>query len=256
MTVITVLGLGEAGAIYARGLAEAGFIVHGYDPFVSVQEPGVRQFDTIEDAVSEADAVLSFVGARASESVAREAAKRLSPGVVFADCNTGSPELKRALAAVIDAAGAEFADVAILAPVPRAGARSPLAASGPGAARLAELLHPAGAPVDVLDLPAGAAAERKLLRSVFMKGIAAVLLESLAAARATGHAAWLHDQIVTELGGDAEALIERLESGSIQHAERRAHETDDARDFLQSLGTPSLTTEAAGAWLRSLTDNT
>jgi hypothetical protein len=63
------------------------------------------------------------------------------------------------------------------------GHQVPLLASGPGAAAIAGLLRPLGAPVEVLDGPPGAAMGRKLLRSVFMKGLASVVCEAVAAGR-------------------------------------------------------------------------
>jgi len=55
-------------------------------------------------------------------------------------------------------------------------------ASGGGAARYAGMLNPLGADIEVLDGPAGLAATRKLLRSVFYKGMAAAVVEALEAA--------------------------------------------------------------------------
>jgi 3-hydroxyisobutyrate dehydrogenase-like beta-hydroxyacid dehydrogenase len=49
--------------------------------------------------------------------------------------------------------------------------------------------------VDVLPGPPGAAAARKLVRSVFYKGLAAAVTEALRAARAAGCEPWLRDNI-------------------------------------------------------------
>ncbi|MCP9970849.1 hypothetical protein LUX57_41560 [Actinomadura madurae] len=105
-------------------------------------------------------------------------------GAVWADLNTGSPGLKRELDGIARQGGVPFADVAIMAPVPGRGLRTPMLAAGDGAARVAALLGPLGARVEVMDAEAGAAAGRKLLRSVFFKGLAGSVVEALEAARA------------------------------------------------------------------------
>jgi len=52
-------------------------------------------------------------------------------------------------------------------------------ASGAGAAQAAQLLAGLGASVECIEGPPGTAAERKLLRSVFFKGLAAAVAEAL-----------------------------------------------------------------------------
>ncbi|UTX52996.1 NAD(P)-dependent oxidoreductase [Leucobacter aridicollis] len=252
MTIVAILGLGEAGAIYARGFRDAGFAVAGYDPFATVGEPGIRQEAELTAALSGAELVVSLVGARAAAAVANEAFAGMAAGAVYADLNTGSPALKEQLESEASASGVLFADVAVLAPVPRSGVRTPLMASGLGAARFDELVKAADTPVQVVDGKAGEAAGRKLLRSVFMKGLAAVVIESVGAAELAGAETWLREQIVAELSGDAEALIQRLIDGSTTHAARRAHEVADAKEYLEDLGQPTWMSTATIQWFDQL----
>ncbi|SEF91584.1 protein of unknown function [Nonomuraea solani] len=251
MTVIAVLGLGEAGRIYARDLREAGYEVRGFDPYVRLMDD---QVGSVGEAVGGADLILSLVGARAAESVARQALPCCREQAVYADLNTASPGLKRTLAELAAAEGVAFADVAVLAPVPRHGARTPLLAAGTGAARFAGLVATANVPVEVIPGGAGAAAARKLLRSVFMKGLAALMLECESAADAAGEREWLRGQIVGELSGDPGQLIDRLIDGSREHAARRVHEVEDAAAYLAELGRPAWVMEASRNWLASLLD--
>ena len=148
MTTAAIIGLGEAGAIYARGLRDAGLTVHGYDPYTQLSESGIEQSADIAEALADAQVVISLVGAGAALSVAQQALDVMTPGAVFADLNTGSPSLKAEIGALSSARGVLFADVAVLAPVPRNGAKTPLMASGDGADRFIELLEPVGAPLE------------------------------------------------------------------------------------------------------------
>jgi 3-hydroxyisobutyrate dehydrogenase-like beta-hydroxyacid dehydrogenase len=249
---IAVLGLGEAGSIYARGLAEAGAEVVGFDPVVGPPPTGVTRAPSIQDAVAGADLVLSLVGARAAADVFDAALPGLSPAVTYADFNTAAPDLKRTLASRATEAGIPFADVAVMAPVPRGGIRTELFASGPGAAATAEALSTWGVPIRVVGTAAGDAAGLKLVRSVFMKGLAALVFESLAAAEQLGTAAEARAQIAGELGPEGDALVQRLLDGTQAHAARREHEMADARALLADLGSPAWMTDGTLAWLRRL----
>ena len=248
---VAVIGLGEAGTAIAVDLRDAGAVVRGYDP-VADAPPGVTACPHEADAVTGADVVLSINAAGAALDVLRAGRKGAAAGTVWADLNTSSPELKRQLAALCDDAGLALADVALMAPVPGRGLATPALASGPGAARYAELLTPLGADVEVLDGPPGLAATRKLLRSVFLKGIAAALIEALTAARAAGCEDWLRDNVVAELTAADARTVERLETGTYKHAGRRVAEVAATVDLLNELGVPSRISTATREWLEAL----
>jgi 3-hydroxyisobutyrate dehydrogenase-like beta-hydroxyacid dehydrogenase len=252
MTTIAILGLGEAGRRYARGLAGAGATVHGFDPHHEPGVPGVEQKSELADALAAADAVLSLVHGAIAAEVAADAIPHLRADAVYADLNAASPATKSEIAVLARSCNVRMADVAVLAPVTRAGHRTPLLASGDGAAALADLLRPLGVPMEVLDDEAGAAARHKLLRSVFMKGLAALTIESLEAARAAGVEDWMRAQIAQELGPDGEAAVDRLVTGTSTHAARRAQEVRDALAELEASGVPTDMTRATLAWFERL----
>ena len=250
MTRIAVIGLGEAGSLYAGGFRGAGARVRGYDLRPRLADGG--QVDRLADAIEGAEIVVSLVGAAASLEVADEALPLLEPSAIFADFNTSSPDLKHRIAAIGAARDVDVVDVAVLAPVPREAERTPLLASGHGAERLAELLRPLGAPVVVLDQPAGAAARMKLLRSVFTKGLATLMIETLGAARAAGAEDWVRGQIASELGDQGPALLDRFVAGTYQHAERREHEVRDVLAALEETEQPSDMTRGTLAWFQRI----
>jgi len=252
VTRIAVIGLGEAGRRYAVGLSRAGAEVRGYDPDPREADPAVPRVDTLAEAVTSADVAISLVGAHAAVSVAEQVAPLLEAGRLYADLNTAAPEVKSAVERVAGRAGLLVADVAVLAPVTRAGIRTPLLASGPGADVLAGLLRPFGVPIDTIDAPVGAAARLKIVRSIFMKGLATLLIETLTAAEAADAADWMRGQLTAELGPDAPALVERLISGTHAHRTRREQEVRDALDLLAELGTPDDMTRGTLSWFERL----
>ena len=233
---IAVLGLGEAGSRLAADLAAAGVDVQGYDPLNG---------GSPEEAVAGSDVVLSVNSAKAALGAARSAAPVLGEAV-YADLNTASPALKRELAVV---AGARFTDVALLGPVPAKGLGTPALASGPGAQAFAAALEPLGMPVDVVSEQAGDAAAMKLLRSVFMKGLAAAAIESVEAAEAAGHVEWVKQEIAAVIG---RPLLDRLLTGSRAHAVRRVDELEAAQALLEELGVEPRIAEASAGVLRGL----
>jgi 3-hydroxyisobutyrate dehydrogenase-like beta-hydroxyacid dehydrogenase len=250
--LVAVLGVGEAGACLAEGLVAAGAEVRAWDPRPETRALPLTFADDPADAAAGADVVLSVNSAASALEAAEAAVPALRAGTIYADLNTAAAGVKVALAQLVGPTGALFADVALVAPVPLHGLRTPALASGPGADELARTLGALGMPIEVIDGPPGAAATRKLLRSVFMKGLAACMIESLRAAEAAGCAPWLRRDIAAALAGPGEPLVERLLTGSVRHATRRRLELDAAAELLRELGVEPRMTVGAGDWLAEL----
>jgi 3-hydroxyisobutyrate dehydrogenase-like beta-hydroxyacid dehydrogenase len=250
MTACTVIGLGEAGATYAASLVAAGHQVTGFDPVAPGTPDGVTRAATATEACSGADIVLVLTGAAAARAVAAECLPILAEGSCYADLTSSSPHVMQELGQL--PSKAQFADVAILGPVPTQGAATPLMVSGPGAQAVAELLAPLGAAVEITDGEPGAAMAHKLLRSVLMKGLASVVVEAVTAGRAAGLEDWIRDQIARQLAGDGHAVIDRFLVGTAKHAQRRSKEMQDTANFLrEDLEVPAeMTTAAAAALVR------
>jgi 3-hydroxyisobutyrate dehydrogenase-like beta-hydroxyacid dehydrogenase len=223
---IAILGLGEAGSRFANDLAEMGARVTGYDPVpLRALHPNVRLAGSNPEAAAQSDLILSVNLASVAELVATEVLPVLRPGQVFAEMNTASPETKKSVEKIIMQSGAETVDVAIMAPVPPKGIKTPFLLSGPGASKFSDTLNPFGLDITVVSDKVGDAATRKLLRSVVYKGFAAVIGEAVAAGKVLGLEHYIRDQIGSLVGGD-NALIDRFLEGSKTHALRRSHELE------------------------------
>ena len=243
---VAVLGLGEAGGRIAADLVTAGCSVRGFDP---VQRPvGIVNAVSAQDAVVGADVVLSVNAAAVALELAAAVAESLGSDALYADLNTAAPELKRQLAASVPT---QFVDVALVGVVAASGLATPALVSGAGAEQFAALFRPLGMPVEVVGQRPGDAAGLKLLRSVFMKGVAAAALESLAAAEAAGVEPHVRADIASVLG---EPLLDRLLTGSRAHATRRVDEMRAAAAYVQQLGVEPRISAAAAAWLEQLRD--
>ncbi|HEY6496544.1 MAG TPA: DUF1932 domain-containing protein [Trebonia sp.] len=233
--VIAVLGFGEAGRLLARDLVAAGATVRGYDPKVP-PPAGVTGAASDADAVAGTGLVLSVNAASEAVAALEASLDAVGAGAIWADLNTAAPGVKRRLAEIGGRRGVQVTDIAMMAPVPGNGLRVPMLASGDGARSAGKTLRGYGADIDVLDGPAGLAATRKLLRSVFYKGMSASIVEALDAARAAGLEEWLTEHIAEELATQEAATLTRIAAGTRKHAVRRGHEMAAAAEMLADLG--------------------
>lgn len=241
---VAVLGLGEAGSRIAADLVAAGCTVRGWDP---LRRPArILGAASDREAVSGADVVLSMTTAAFALDAAASAAGALDKNAIYADLNTSAPQLKRQLAATLSV---PFADVALIGVVPSLGLAIPALVSGAGAERFAQLFRPLGMPVEVVGAQPGDAAGLKLLRSIFMKGVAAAAIEALEAARAAGAEDRVRGDIAGILG---DPLLDRLLSGSRLHAARRVDEMQAAAAYARELGIEPRVATAAAEWLAQL----
>ena len=137
--IVALLGLGEAGAAIASDLVAQAVVARGWDPDPARRVAGLERAPSAREAVAGADVVLSVNAQAAAVPAALSVVGALTPDQLFADLNTTSAEVKRQVAAAIVPSGAAFVDVALLAPVPGTGVRTPCLASGAGAERFAEI---------------------------------------------------------------------------------------------------------------------
>jgi 3-hydroxyisobutyrate dehydrogenase-like beta-hydroxyacid dehydrogenase len=193
------------------------------------------------DLVSDCTLVISAVPGSAAEEVFEQALPHLSRDTLYVDLTAAAPEVKEAAAARHGC----YADGAVLGTVATSGAAVPIAAAGEGAERFRDLVSPAGLNVSVLDGPAGTAARLKLVRSVYMKGRDALVLEMMLAARKLG----VEDEVARSIAGPGEQvpfteLAERVLRALAVHAGRRSQELESAAELLRELGVDPVVTEA------------
>lgn len=252
---IALIGFSEAGQALAAGLTDAGARVTAAD--IRMKDPALRAaaealgIDLRADAASagaEADIIFSAVTAGAARAVAEDAAGWLASGQTFLDLNSTGPADKQACAAAVAPSGADFVEGAIMSPVAGHGHAAPILLAGASAARLAEALTPLGMRVEVAGETLGAASAAKMCRSIVMKGIEAIVTESLLAAR---H--WRVDDLVlaslaeTYPGIDWPSRSRYLLTRVMQHGARRAQEMTAAAEAVTAAGIEPTLAEAIAA---------
>lgn len=256
---VAVLGLGDAGVLLGRDLVSAGATVRAYDPAYRTHRDALRRLPSAEhlaceaEAVEGADLVLSVNTAADAETALRNGLRLGQPGH-WADLNTSWPGQKARLAGIAQDAGWGFVDMALMSPVPGRGLATPALAAGESAQLAACLLNSLGGAVEVIDGPPGSAAMRKLLRSVFFKGVAAAVVEAISAGEAAELGEWLESNIAQQLAAFDETSVQRLLQGSRLHAVRRAGEMRAAAEMLEELGVVPTLTRATAQVLGQLAD--
>jgi 3-hydroxyisobutyrate dehydrogenase-like beta-hydroxyacid dehydrogenase len=188
-------------------------------------------------ALADADLIFSAVSADQSLIAVEPLLPALRAGQVVVDINSVSPARKRETARQVEARGAVYVDMAVMAPVHPKGHRTPVLVAGraldPVRAFLATLAFDAR---EVGDAP-GAATAIKMVRSVFVKGLEAITVEALLAAERSG----CRDTILASLAGSYPGLgwpehaayaFER----TLRHGARRAAEMRESAATLNELG--------------------
>src|SRR5690606_23395686 len=125
-----------------------------------------------------ADLVLSLATGAHAVTAAEAALPGLAAPTVYVDMNAASPGTKTGVARTIGAS-AQVVDGAIIGSVLKFGAKANVILSGPCADDAARLLRAVGADAEAIGDQVGAASRRKLLRSVFMKGLGALITEAM-----------------------------------------------------------------------------
>ena len=254
---IGIIGVGEVGSAYAKSLAGA---LPGAQAVTGLQicdrEGGGRPGATAAELnlelhpapgpwLQDCEMVVAAVAGADSLVAAAQALPHLGEASVYVDIGTASPDDLRASAAAFDAAGRSFIDGAIMGAIAISGARCPVLLAGPAADAVVPIFDTMGAPSTVLpESAAGDASSLKLLRSVIIKGLECVAIESLTAAEHLGVRGRLMEVIRDVDAAGFGPFIEALVRTHVDHAKRRGHEMEDAAAQLKDLGFDALVTQA------------
>jgi len=254
---LAFIGFGGAGYGLTKGLRQAGLQeVYFYDknsytpPYGGVikkraDETGAVLCSSMEALLLTSEVVISCVTGATAVSAAESAAPFLTSKHLYVDVNMTSPGVKEEVAKIVEKTGAAFADGAMMGAIPTFFHRVPILASGKGAVRFKESMEPFGMNITCIGEKPGQASAIKMLRSIFMKGLVALLLETLNATHR-----YHVDQMVLE------SIAETMESNSfletvrlqltkgVANAERMAHEIEEVIKTLEGLDVSATMTQA------------
>jgi 3-hydroxyisobutyrate dehydrogenase-like beta-hydroxyacid dehydrogenase len=246
---IGVIGYGEVGKILAKALVgQRAEWVGAWD--VLLRDPardaamrahadaaGVEPCASAAALLERSRIVISAVTAANSFDVAREAATTIRPGTYFLDLNSASPGTKARSARLIEAASAHYVEAGVMTSVPPYGIGVPMVVGGARAAELAARLAPLGFRMEVVAAEIGVASAIKMCRSIVVKGLEAMVIESYVTARRYG----VEDRVLASLketfpGLDWEKQGGYFFSRVAKHGGRRAEEMREAAVTVREAG--------------------
>lgn len=265
---ITLIGYGEVGKILAEDLVLQGHQISACDIRLEGEggdalrehaaKLGITLTASHAKAVQGTELVISAVTASQAVPVAEAAAPGLAKGAYFLDFNSASPGAKIRAAAVINAAGGRYVEGAVMTAVPPYRIKVPLLLGGPDAAALQPLLAGLGFAPTVVSEQLGVASATKMCRSVMIKGLEAMVIESLTTARHYG----VEDAVIASLyetfpGIDWEQHAAGFFRRVIEHGRRRSEEVREVAVTVREAGL--VPHSAAGtaerqAWMADLAD--
>jgi len=246
---IGLLGFGEVGQTLAADFRAVGVTqLTAFDLLFNEPESAcaraaraanVRVEASAAEAVAAADLGVSAVTAAQDVAAARSVVGAMKAGAYFLDVNSVSPGVKMETAALIEGSGARYVEAAIMSPISPKGVGSPMLLGGKHAAAflpLAQRLGFSGAQVFSEEI--GRASAAKMCRSVMIKGMEALLTESLLSARHYGVESTVIDSLRSLFPGTDWSMLARyMISRSLIHGRRRAEEM---REVAQTVGEAGL----------------
>jgi 3-hydroxyisobutyrate dehydrogenase-like beta-hydroxyacid dehydrogenase len=170
---------------------------------------------------------------------------------VYVDLAAATPNVKQAVASILAATQAQIADGAIMSTPREDGYRVLILTSGPAARRFESLMKPWGMRITAIDGVMGQASGIKILRSVFTKGLEALLVECVLACHRYG----LEQQVLGSIADwmDQRPFMETLNLLLVTdaiHAGRRSSEAGMSAKALRQAGLDPIMTSAAAKVLR------
>ncbi|MBK7532181.1 NAD(P)-dependent oxidoreductase [Piscinibacter sp.] len=265
---IALIGYGEVGRILAEDLRARGESVVAFDLKLDgdagaamrehASTQGIALATSHADAVRGADLVISAVTASQAVPVALACAAGLKKGAFFLDFNSASPGAKIRAAKTVNAVGARYVEGAVMTSVPPYRIKVPLLLGGPDAAALEPVLNGLGFAARVASEKLGVASATKMCRSVMIKGLEAMVIESFTTARAYG----VEDAVLASLketfpGIDWEKQASYFFQRVIEHGRRRSEEVREVAETVREAGlTPwsASGTAERQVWMADLAD--
>ncbi|MCK9381405.1 MAG: DUF1932 domain-containing protein [Sulfuritalea sp.] len=268
---IALVGYGEVGRILAEDLRMYIKTVTACDLKVGAGDTaaaaamqdhasklGVALSATHPGTVAGADLVICAVTASQTVAAAEACAPGLKPGAFFLDLNSASPAAKIRAAGIIEKAGGRYVEAAVMTSVPPYRIRVPLLLGGPHATAIEPGLKVLGFEAKVASEKLGVASATKMCRSVMIKGLEAMVIESFTAARAYG----VEDAVIASLyetfpGIDWEKQASYFFQRVIEHGRRRSEEVREVAVTVREIGLTPWSAQGTAerqAWVADLAE--
>jgi 3-hydroxyisobutyrate dehydrogenase-like beta-hydroxyacid dehydrogenase len=257
MTRVALIGFGEVGQTLAEDLLALGAVsVAVWDiqfpdadsgPSLALSRlTAVEACKSAASAVRGADFILCAVTAERTAEAALSVAGHSEQGAWYVDLNSASPETKKLAAACLNERGVRYVEASVMSPIGPKRMQSPILVSGDHARAFAAVASDVGLTgVSFFSDEYGQASAAKMCRSVIVKGVEALVTESLTAAHHYG----VEETVVKSLtdlfpGLDWPNLATYMMSRALIHGKRRAEEMREVAKTVADAGLEPLLSDA------------
>jgi len=265
---VGLVGYGEVGRILAEDLRKQDVKVSAYDIKLGGELAGplrdhagtfgVELASSHAELAATADLIVSAVTASQAVPVASACAPAVKKGAWFLDVNSASPGAKQRAAGLIDGAGGRYVEGAVMTSVPPYRIKVPLLLGGGGARDLAPLLVELGFAAKVASDQLGIASAVKMCRSIMIKGLEAMVIESFTTARAYG----VEDAVLASLAETFPGINWEKQGAYffqrvIEHGRRRSEEVREVAETVREIGLTPWSAQGTAerqAWVADLAD--
>ena len=198
---------------------------------------GVEACGSAAELYAKAAVVISAVTASNTYAAAQDAGRSIRPGAFYFDLSSASPDTKARAAKLVEGAGGHYVEAGVMTSIPPYGIRVPMVVGGKRAAELARILAPFGFAMEVVSEEIGVASAIKMCRSVIIKGMEALVIESFTTARKHGVDARVLESLKETFPGlDWEKQGAYFFSRVVKHGKRRAEEMREAAVTVREAG--------------------
>lgn len=254
------IGFGEAAYNMGKGLRNEGLEnIKAYDVVLDKEGPyrdtvlnrcndaNIQAVFSSRELVENSDIIVIAVPAKFTASTSEGLKQFAKSGQLFADVTTALPPVKEKIAHEFAELGAEYIDSAMLGSLMALGHKVPILASGKGCKKWHDLMTPYNMKISLVNpddpdnTKAGEASKIKLVRSVFMKGIEGLIVETLLFARKCGVEDYILSSISNSMNRDKfEDIALRMAGADLIHSERRSFEVGESMELMKEVGVEPL----------------
>jgi 3-hydroxyisobutyrate dehydrogenase-like beta-hydroxyacid dehydrogenase len=257
INTIGIIGFGEVGRTFAEGLKPRVKSIYAWD--TNPAQLGLADALSIQTCASsealceKSDLIISAVTASNTLAVAQSA--KVKAGQYFLDLNSASPGTKQACAKLIEAQGAHYIEAGVMTSVPPYGIKVPMLLGGVKAEALAVVLQSWGMDAKAVSIEIGKASAIKMSRSIMIKGLEALVIESFTNARKYG----VENEVIATLEEtfpdiDWHKQAAYFYSRVVQHGKRRAEEMREAANTVLDTGIEPIMASAIAAKQQVIAD--
>jgi 3-hydroxyisobutyrate dehydrogenase-like beta-hydroxyacid dehydrogenase len=263
---IGFIGFGEAAFELATGLKREGLTdffafdpmsnTHPYDKVIKnrITETGTQLCKTQKEVAENSNIIMVAVPADKTLEAAQSLCQYLKANTIYVDVSASTPKVKREVSKLVNDANCKFIDIAMMGPLPIYKHQVPMLASGDGSHEFISIMSKYGMDINEVGQNPGDASSVKLIRSIFMKGLATLFIETLVTANYYKVDKLVIDSIIETFDTNGfQKMMNRLVTGTAIHSGRRSIELTGSLEMLNSDDLDSTITKATKEKLDMLT---